>query len=61
MSESTPVQCDQCNAAVICGQPCHEQGCPNMYYPWMHDVLANVIRPMSESESIEEFEEADEL
>lgn len=23
------VRCSQCEAAVICGVPCHEHGCPN--------------------------------
>lgn len=23
------VGCSQCQAAVICGVPCHEHGCPN--------------------------------
>lgn len=24
------VACSQCQAAMICGVPCHETGCPNM-------------------------------
>ena len=31
--KSITIRCSQCEAAVICGVPCHENGCPNRNYP----------------------------
>lgn len=36
------VRCSQCEAAVICGVACHEQGCPNAKNPCHHDELGEV-------------------
>jgi hypothetical protein len=49
------VKCDQCEALVINGCACHEQGCPNMKFPWVRN--GNYIMP--DKTPIERCEEVD--
>lgn len=39
------VKCDQCEALVINGVPCHEQGCPNTKLPWHRDDTLMTCTP----------------
>lgn len=41
------ITCDQCQALVIQGVPCHEWGCPMRGRPWVYDRLTMTCFPGS--------------